>query len=455
MLFLTTRVTDFDKLTEKTAGNPYVEAMTLQALEAQSEEENIDIARFLSGFQCVVVDEAHYFTTDSGFNQGSILSYEALRGFADGIAAGSGKTLVLLSATPEGLWKIFPAAEMRFPADTSGIGKIVFVPAAEYESSIAALIMQAARRGEKGIAFFGSIADMAKCKTILDMHKAGDMVMMLSAKKTRIKPDEYGSFHIPSDKTFILTTSVLSYGVDFCDGDIKYMCSNDTDPVLVAQSLARRRTAPGEKITYYIADHEPGTLSQIYTAAAAKKREFDLYMTDRQAYLDARAAGGKWAVRSIDENPCMYTDRTMQGNRRPHIPYIAYCERLAGYSQEVQGGKTWRELVIPRLGFKSPTFAPIADYDTEIIEADVIRALEELYKNPAATVEDWQRIGIALRLPVTKVVTKGRTYRYGEFLSRPSAISKHIEKYGYKAGAAKAKRIDGKVIRIYPLEKIQ
>ena len=106
-------------------------------------------------------------------------------------------------------------------------------------------------------------------------------------------------------------------------------------------------------------------------------------------------------------------------------------------------------MVLTRMGFTDTDIPPVVDYQT-IIDADVRTELDRLAKNPAPTTDDWRRVGMALR-----VTNKGsRLNKYGAALSSPAALSKHIEPYGYKAGKAKQKRENGKVIRFYPLERM-
>ena len=451
LLFLTTRIADKEKLIARTGSMDRVTVRTLQGLATECEAKAVNIARYVDGFACVAVDEAHHWASDSAFAHSAVLTYEACRAYADGIAAGKDHTMFLISATPEKLSELFPdASEIAVPPTTDHIGQSVFIPPEDYILTAAQNILAARDRGEKGIVFFSEKADMEKVKALLKEEGAAGCVATYAAGRKELTPDVDGNFSVPDGKTAILTTSVLAFGLDFWQGDLTFVMTDTTDPVLAVQELGRKRCRDGETVTYYLADHTPKALLRAYAPRITDLQDARLYLTDRATYEAAHADGGRWAVRSIDDNLCLYTPRG--GAREVNRPFWTFCERLKGYADDLASGEaTWRTMILSRLGYRSPSAAPVIEY-ADVIRMDVQREIEKLLQPDAApTKADWMRLGLALR--VTDRMVDG--HKYGRPQSQPASISKHLQPYGYRAsGKRKQRRQGGKVISFYPLERM-
>ena len=154
MLFMTTRRTDAAKLrakVEKSGLTAKVDVMTMQSFEEAISVYDMDGAKYLEQYQILVCDEAHYWTTDAGFSESAILSYQSIKDFADTIGE-TKKMIFLMSATPERLGEIFPVSK-RVGGDiyTDHIRKIVFVPDEDYTMQSAMNFNKAIENGSKGI----------------------------------------------------------------------------------------------------------------------------------------------------------------------------------------------------------------------------------------------------------------------------------------------------------------
>ena len=446
MLFLTTRRADKRKLDAKTGGIDTITVRTIQDIESNEiERDNVDIDRYFDSFTCVVCDEAHYWVTDSKFSSSSILSLNAVRAYADKIVKGADKTLILISATPEKLDELVLASEITIEKRTDHIGAITFLPSGTYVHHVVREILKARETGRKGLCFFKKKRDIERVRTMLEAEGVTDAVDVYTAGKgEEILPNENGEYEVA--KT-VLCTSVLAFGIDI--NNVDFVASDETDPLLLIQELGRKRCRPGEKVTYYIADYSAAYLGKIYAPEIARLTDSNEFVADPDTYLSApHSDGGRWRTRHIENNPALYITRS--GEIEKNIAFATYCERLKEYSTALNAGTTtWRQMVLTRMGFTDTDIPPVVDYQT-IIDADVRTELDRLAKNPAPTTDDWRRVGMALR-----VTNKGsRLNKYGAALSSPAALSKHIEPYGFKAGKAKQKRENGKVIRFYPLERM-
>ena len=451
MLFLTTRRADKRKLDAKTGGIDTITVRTIQDIETNEiERDAVDVSRYFDSFDCIVCDESHYWTTDSQFSKSSDLSYKAIKEYADSIVKGADRTLILISATPEKLDELFLASEITMERNTDYIKKIVFLPQADYIPQVVREILKARETGRKGICFFNAKKDIEKVVALLSAEGAADSVEIYTASRDEITPTDSGEYEVA--KTAILCTSVLAYGVDFWQKELDFVMTNDTDPVLVAQELGRKR-CHGETVSYFIADYPAPALQYAYHKYIAALDDANAFFENPELYAQApHRDGGRWRLDRIDSNRCMYVNRNLEIER--NISYCAFCERLKGYSIALKEEMTtWRQMVLARLGFTDTKNSPVVDYQ-DLIDVDVKFELDRLAKNPAPTTDDWRRIGMALR--ATNHVTRGTTkqYKSGAWLSSPAVISKHIEPYGYKAGKAKQKRENGKVIRFYPLERM-
>ena len=169
MLYLTTRKADYEKMKTKIKilNLDSVIVRTIQSIEREDELDNYDIFRYLCQFDCVIVDEAHYWINDH-FNESAVLSYRAVKRFADMIAGGNkNRTLILISATPENLGILFNAREIKGPKDTTHIKGITFIPAADYTDQAVREILKARNNGKKCIVFFSKKSEIKKCKSLL------------------------------------------------------------------------------------------------------------------------------------------------------------------------------------------------------------------------------------------------------------------------------------------------
>lgn len=457
MLYLTTRTADYEKMKTKikkfNIDNTVIR--TMQSIEREDELGDIDISRFLFLFDCVIVDEAHYWINDH-FNESAVLSYRAVKRYADMIAGGNKNfTLILISATPENLGILFNAREIKGPKETTHIKGITFIPTADYTDQAVREILKARNNGKKCIIFFSKKREIKKCKSLLAKNGAADSIEIFTAKRDRPKPDSEGNFAISEGKTAILATSVLAFGVDYWDPDIDVVMTNSCDPILAIQELGRKRCNEdaADTVYYYIADFSSEYLQVVYQKFINKMEEADAFFADPVRFDNAHAEGGRWREGWEKKNHCIHFSRHTH-KIEINEAYHSFCERLKGYSKDLAVAKTtWRRMILFKIGFEKITDAPVINFE-RIIRHDVLTEIEKIEKIEYPTTSDYARIGVALRIRNHGMGEDGKDYKWGGFISRPSALNKHLEMYGYRVGERKRHRENGTIISYYPLERI-
>ena len=372
------------------------------------------------------------------------------------IAGGNkNRTLILISATPENLGILFNAREIKGPKDTTHIKGITFIPAADYTDQAVREILKARNNGKKCIVFFSKKSEIKKCKSLLAKNGAAGAVEIFTAKRDRPMPDSNGNFSISNGKTAILATSVLAFGVDYWDPDIDVVMTNSCDPILAIQEIGRKRCNEdaADTVYYYIADFSPEYLQVVYQKYIDKMEEADAFFADPAKFDNAHADGGRWREGWEKKNHCIHFSRHTH-KIEINEAYHSFCERLKGYSNDLALTKTtWREMILSKIGFEIISDAPVIDFE-RIIKNDVLMEIERIKKKKYPTTTDYARIGAALRIRSHGMGEDGKDYKWGAFISRPSALNKHLEKYGYKVGNRKRHRESGAVISYYPLAKI-
>ena len=450
MLILTTRRADAAKLrvkVEKEGLSCRVDVMTVQAFEEAISVYDMDGAKYLEQYQILVCDEAHYWTTDAGFSESAILSYQSIKDFADTIGE-TKKMIFLMSATPERLDEIFPVSK-RVGGDIyiDHIRKIVFVPDEDYTMQSAMNINKAIENGSKGIIFVRKKTDIEKILT--EIGAQSERVEVYTAER-RPQCDEHGEFKIPDGKNIIISTSVLAFGVDFWDDNIQFVMTNDVDPVLAVQELGRRRCAGESEVDYYISDFTADYLVRAYAKQKRFYEDASLFETAPEKFY---GAGGPWYEGIFRHNRIFRIERhTTVVKINP--TYRDFCARLSSYSDDISEGEdNWKHMVLTRLGFDSRKPAPIKHYE-EVVSEDVKSMLMQMEAAGILTTDDWKLLGKVLRVKNGTIKGKGTKYKYGEYLSSPKKIDAYIRPYGYMAGGVKKKQVNGKRINYYPLIRL-
>ena len=449
MLILTTRRADAAKLrakVEKEGLSCRVDVMTVQAFEEAISVYDMDGAKYLEQYKIVVCDEAHYWTTDAGFSESAILSYQAIKNFADTID--ETKMIFLMSATPERLNEIFPVSK-RVSGDiyTDHIRKIVFIPDEDYTMQAAMNIGKAIENGSKGIIFVRKKTDIEKILT--EIGAQSERVEVYTAER-RPQCNEHGEFKIPDGKNIIISTSVLAFGVDFWDDGIQFVMTNDVDPVLAVQELGRRRCAGESEVDYYISDFAADYLVRAYAKPKRFYEDAALFESDPEKFY---GAGGPWYEGIFRHNRIFRIERhTTVVKINP--TYRDFCARLSSYSDDISEGEdNWKHMVLTRLGFDNRKPAPIKPYE-EVVSEDVKSMLAQMETAGVLTTDDWKMLGKMLRAKNQTHKGKGTSYKHGDYLSSPKKIDPLIRPYGFSAGERERKQVDGKRISYYPLIRL-
>ena len=231
--------------------------------------------------------------------------------------------------------------------------------------------------------------------------------------------------------------------------------TNSCDPILAIQEIGRKRCNEdaADTVYYYIADFSPEYLQVVYQKYIDKMEEADAFFADPAKFDNAHADGGRWREGWEKKNHCIHFSRHTH-KIEINEAYHSFCERLKGYSNDLALTKTtWREMILSKIGFEIISDAPVIDFE-RIIKNDVLMEIERIKKKKYPTTTDYARIGAALRIRSHGMGEDGKDYKWGAFISRPFALNKHLEKYGYKVGNRKRHRESGAVISYYPLAKI-
>lgn len=450
MLFMTTRRTDAAKLrakVEKLSLTAKVDVMTVQSFEEAISVYDMSGAKYLEQYKIVVCDESHYWLTDTAFSTSSILSYEAVRSFADAISD-TDKMLFLMSATPERLNKIFPVSRnVSGDVYTDHIRQVVFVPDEDYVAQAALNISRAIQNGKKGIVFVRNKNDIYKILT--ELGAQAERVEVYTAEK---RPEclDSGEYEIPEGKNAIIATSVLAYGVDYNDWSIEFVMTNSADPVVVVQELGRRRCFGEKEADYYVSDFTSDYLLRAY-------QTFRKYLTEAETFSENPdeffKAGGHWYEGFIHKNRAFRVKRHTTTLTTDAV-YMETLRRFADYAVEIEDGTdSWEHMVLSRLGFDSRTPAPVKPYK-DIVAEDVKSMLSQMEAAGVLTTDDWKMLGKMLRAKNRTIKGKGTSYKHGDYLSSPKKIDPLIRPYGYSAGERQQKQKDGKRISYYPLIRL-
>lgn len=231
--------------------------------------------------------------------------------------------------------------------------------------------------------------------------------------------------------------------------------TNSSDPILAIQELGRKRCNEdaADTVYYYIADFSPEYLQVVYQKFIDKMEEADAFFADPVKFDNAHADGGRWREGWEKKNHCIHFSRHTH-KIEINEAYHSFCERLKGYSNDLALTKTtWREMILSKIGFEIISDAPVIDFE-RIIKNDVLMEIERIKKVKYPTTSDYEHVGAALRKRNHGMGDDGKDYKWGSFISRPSALNKYLKEYGYRVGKRKRHRESGAVISYYPLDKI-
>lgn len=330
---------------------PGLTITTYQRLERQL----LDGQDPLAGYEYIVCDEAHYFTSDSAFNPSTEESWRAI--------SASPAVIVFMTGTPEGLRILAANAGMALrtytmPARTDHIRAVkVSRSSAEYMDSI----VKTARKGRKIMAFFRSKADLHECKGRLEA--AGITVEDYDSKGKVTRHDVRGkAVQIPKlpaqdaagytmTAQVLLSTTFLNSGVEFWDRQIRDIYTDILDVDEAVQSLYRKRCKPGERITLHIRTYTAAEIARV----TADERQAMLQARTYMRQLNGTAGPGEglhWRPCWEKDNHILRLSKAAPGHEHMEIVQtaLAHAERACAIMDAVEAGVLYEDLILSALG---------------------------------------------------------------------------------------------------------
>jgi hypothetical protein len=231
-----------------------ITAENYQYLESEVLNKDKEIHSMIKPFRVIVLDEAHFFHTDSQFNRQTDTLLNIIKSPLED------KILIVITATPEVLLKYydFPKENTyNIQTNYNYIEKLSFYTKEKTPEAI----IQNMPDGEKAI-YFGDALQAWELK-----NKFDDAIFICAKGNRLYKEKEMGVNvkEIVEKSMFsarlLCTTKVLDNGVNLMDADLKTIIIDTLDPITLIQELGRKRVVDGnERINVYIRNQHRGII---------------------------------------------------------------------------------------------------------------------------------------------------------------------------------------------------
>jgi hypothetical protein len=218
-----------------------------------------DIDELFYPYYFIVFDEAHYFYTDSLFNENTDLLIAPIKNTP------KNKVFIFMSATPDALLDYQPNYDYtyNFPHDYSYIKNIHFYNKSP-RNNIVESIINNIPKGDKLI-YFGS-----KAKDIFNLSIKFNNSAFICSKGNEIydKCDLNTLSQIVNNAKFeadkVFSTRLLDNGVNLKDDKLKHVIIDISDPITFIQILGRKRCMhKNDQIDLYVRNYHPGNIYYI------------------------------------------------------------------------------------------------------------------------------------------------------------------------------------------------
>lgn len=295
-------------LIQKLRDRGQVDILIYQSLEQLLHQTK----EFTKKYDYIIVDECHYFTQDSLFNDFTDLSYGWLMKQKDSVR-------IYMSATAEKFFEYLRKGRVPeqnyyyIPVNYSHVTDVYF-----YRQNVLTTLLDeilANDDGSKAIVFMNS------AKRMMEMYKRyGSEANYYCSKKTqnkeleKIREDDC-IIHVKDLITFkkriLFTTTALDCGVDMKDRNIKYIFSEILDIDTARQCLGRKRPIDAsDTCTFYLKIFSSG-IQGILNNIQHQIEPCEAYIHDKQRFYDTYCQDRN-LVKKYD---CFYTE-TKDGRER-------------------------------------------------------------------------------------------------------------------------------------------
>lgn len=257
--------------------------VTYQQIEAAVLHNNVQAINFLSSFDIAIVDEAHYFVTDSNFNPNTIVSFDFL------ISNYKNRQMIFMSATMRNFYGILLNFLSRrdscgdlyvknmfteykkydVEADYSGIEFDCVMKNDEIAEKITAI-----PKDKKILIFVSSIREGKEIEKILNTVLPHNETFLLTSNSVKSEKGEKVRDELVMKQKFsqrvLIATALLDTGVNIIDDDVQYIFLFQNNEEETIQMLGRRRRKPGQSL--YVCLH---ARSQVYFKKLYQKYKYE------------------------------------------------------------------------------------------------------------------------------------------------------------------------------------
>lgn len=270
---------------------------------------------YLSNYDVIVCDEAHYLFSDASFNRYTDTLLDILR------ETPKGKVCIFMTATPDIL--LYYRHEFNFvyylPADYSYIENVYFF---REDKSISNLL-----EGNNKILYFCRSAKRAanNCRKYKDSKYICSESNVKYGKRSSKRELQNIVFEDKFSSKILFATKVLDNGVNIKDKDLETIIIDTIDPINLIQCLGRRRRlGKNDKINVYIKIYDRGEIS--YQFGYFKRRveiAQELIKLGKAKFLE------KYSKKKLDD----IIDNDMTINRAKYISYKYYIDLYQSWLQ--------------------------------------------------------------------------------------------------------------------------
>lgn len=282
--------------------NKTIISITYQKLQSillnrgKSKEQNIIDLDIFDNVDYIVCDECHYFLTDS-WTKTTDMSYEYILNHQKAVK-------IYMSATYYNIFDVLkmdlknkPITEYYIEHNFSYINKIVFY----YEQEYIEYLIDSLPSTQKLIYF------SRKLNVAFDLHNKyknkSSFVCSRSNKKYKSFITQKALSNGKLSKQLTFTSTTWDNGINILDSDVKHVIIDVEDLVIFIQCLGRRRKLKNDDgFTLHIRNWSKQNLSRFINPNRNQKKLNDLYLNDKQSYLQQLKAG------DIKKGECLYND---------------------------------------------------------------------------------------------------------------------------------------------------
>lgn len=314
---------------------------TIAIKSYQSLQKGLMNGALYSGFDYIVADECHYFTTDAKFNESTDVSYNFLMKQKDAV-------ILWVSATAKGFFKYLSDKGKvkkkyiyRMDKDYSYVKKLYIyqkkelttiiddILENELDSKIVVFCNSADRMAEMN-AKYGDAAHYFCSSTSTDQKLKKICGYQKETKKIPECIFDFPDGRITFDKRILFTTIVLDNGVDLKDKKIKHIFTEIFDIDSMIQSLGRKRSLDADDTcTFYIREFTKNGIQGLLNKNEAQLKPARLYKESYEEFFAEYGNGKKrW---KINKNDIFYS--FFQKNKISNRVKINEC-RYRKYDQD-------------------------------------------------------------------------------------------------------------------------